>query len=154
MAIVYNIFMKIIFLDIDGVLNSSSGQGPYISDMEIEKLGLLKDVIKQTNSGVVITSDRRYSNIDMKNKLEAFSMYQIPVLGYLRLPNDDDNDNRGKQILDYLSSSNEEIEAMVILDDNDDGIKELFMDNFILLNRFYGLTKDICLKIKEILATV
>ena len=122
--------------------------------MEIEKLELLKDVIKQTNSGVVITSDRRYSKIDMKNKLEAFYLYQIPVLGYLRLPNDDDNDNRGKQILDYLSTTNEEIEAMVILDDNDDGIKELFMDNFILLNRFYGLTKDICLKIKEILATV
>lgn len=146
--------MKIIFLDVDGVLNSSSGHGPYISDMEIEKLELLKDVIKQTNSGVVITSDRRYSKIDMKNKLEAFYLYQIPVLGYLRLPNDDDNDNRGKQILDYLSTTNEEIEAMVILDDNDDGIKELFMDNFILLNRFYGLTKDICLKIKEILATV
>ena len=151
MIVVYNIPMKIIFLDIDGVLNSSNGNGPYISDMEIEKLALLKGVVDATKSGVVITSDRRYSVIDMKDKLDAFALYQIPVIGSLRLPNDDDFDNRGKQILDYLSSSNEEIEAMVILDDNDDGIKELFSDNFILLNRFYGLTNEICLKVKEIL---
>lgn len=52
--------MKLIFLDIDGVLNSSSGSGPYLSDMEVSKLELLKKLIIETNSlGIVITSDRR-----------------------------------------------------------------------------------------------
>ena len=38
--------MKIIFLDIDGVMNSTLSKGPYISDMEIEKLELLSSLIK------------------------------------------------------------------------------------------------------------
>lgn len=29
--------MRLIFLDIDGVLNSATGKEPYISDMEVEK---------------------------------------------------------------------------------------------------------------------
>ena len=41
--------MKLIFLDIDGVLNSSSGSGPYLSDMEVSKLELLKKLIIETN---------------------------------------------------------------------------------------------------------
>ena len=64
---------------------------------------------------------------------------------------DDDEDNRGKQILDYIYSSNEEIEKIVILDDNDEGISNLFFDDFILVNRFYGLNDDVYLKAINIL---
>ena len=145
--------MKIIFLDIDGVLNSSSGRGPYLSDMEIDKLILLKKLIEDSRSeGVVITSDRRYSKIDMKGKIEAFDQYEIYVVGELRKPNDEDlEDNRGKQIMDYLSSSKDEIERIVILDDNDDGISSLFFEDFILVNRYYGLNDEIYHQAMEIL---
>jgi len=133
--------MKLIFLDIDGVLNSAHGKGPYISDMEIDKLKLLRHLIELSNSeGVVITSDRRLSEVDIKNKLQAFDEYKIKVVGQLRRPNeDDDYDNRGKQIMDYLASSVDDIEKIVILDDNDDGISELFENEFVLLSRFDGL---------------
>ena len=133
--------MKLIFLDIDGVLNSAHGKGPYISDMEIDKLILLRHLIELSNSeGVVLTSDRRLSEVDMKNKLQAFEKYKIKVVGKLRRPNEeDDYDNRGKQIIDYLASSVDDIEKIVILDDNDDGISELFENEFILLSRFDGL---------------
>lgn len=136
--------MKLIFLDIDGVLNSAMGKDPYASDMEVEKLKLLKNLIKESKaSGVVITSDRRYSKVDMKHKLLAFSSYGICVVGQTRFPNQDDiDDTRGKQILDYLSSSKEEIEKIAILDDNDDGISNIFFENFILVNRFYGLNEE------------
>ena len=145
--------MKIIFLDIDGVLNSSSGVGPYISDMEIDKLLLLKRLIDTSKvDGVVVTSDRRYSKVDMKDKSSAFSNYNIPVIGETRFPNEDDlDDNRGKQILDYLSSSEEEIEKILILDDNDHGISNIFEDEFILVNRRYGLNEDVYLRGVEIL---
>ena len=144
---------KLIFLDIDGVLNSSIGRGPYISDMEIEKLTLLKKLIDDSNAlGVVITSDRRYSNIDMKDKREAFDKYGISIIGEIRRPNIDDlDDNRGKQILDYLSSSKDDIDKIVILDDNDDGISNIFEDEFILVNHFFGLNEDIYNKAIEIL---
>ena len=145
--------MKLIFLDIDGVLNSASGHGPYLSDMECEKLLLLKKLIVDSSSeGVVITSDRRYSKIDMKGKIEAFDQYEIYVVGELRKPNDEDlDDNRGKQIMDYLSSSKDDIERIVILDDNDDGISSLFYEDFILVNRYYGLNDEVYHQAMEIL---
>ena len=145
--------MKLIFLDIDGVLNSSNGEGPYISDMEVSKLVLLKKLIDDSHAfGVVITSDRRYSKIDMEHKMEAFDQFEICIAGELREPDiDDEDDNRGKQIMDYLSSSKEDIEKIVILDDNDDGISSLFNEDFILINRFYGLNEDIYNKAMKIL---
>lgn len=143
---------KLIFLDIDGVLNSSSAKGPYISDMEIDKLFLLKKIIDETHSlGVVIISDRRYSEIDMKHKREAFDQYGIDMLGEIRKPIMGVGDNRGKQILDFLSSLKEEIDKIVIFDDNDDGISSLFPDEFIQITRFYGLNENVCQKALAIL---
>ena len=143
--------MKLIFLDIDGVLNSVMGKDPYISDMEIEKLILLKKLSDETGAYIVITSDRRYSDIDNKNKLAAFSEYGIPVIGETRLPNEDDNDNRGKQILDYLSSSKEDIDRIVIFDDIDDGISNLLPDEFVKVNRFFGLNSEVYDKALQVL---
>ena len=145
--------MKIIFIDIDGVLNSAYGVGPYISDMEIEKVELLDRLIKESeSSGIVITSDRRCSEVDLYNKIEAFNKYNINVLGITRYPNEeDDEDNRGKQIIDYLSSSHNEIDKIVILDDNDDGISSYFDNEFVLVNRLYGFNKEIYDKALKIL---
>ena len=145
--------MKLIFLDIDGVLNSATGKEPYISDMEVEKLKLLKKLIDDSgSSGVVITSDRRYSKVDMEDKTEAFDQFEIFIVGETRRPNQDDlEDNRGKQIMDYLSSSKEDIDRIVILDDNDDGISNFFEEEFILVNRFFGLNDSVYQKALEIL---
>lgn len=67
-------------------------------------------------------------------------------------PNYDDlKDSRGKQIMDYLSSSAEDIDKIVILDDNDDGISYLFENELILVKRFYGLNENICQEALEIL---
>ena len=83
--------MKLIFLDNDGVLNSATGKEPYVSDMEVEKLKLLKKLIDDSGSfGVVITSDRRYSKVDMKDKTEAFDQFGIFIVGETRRPNQDD----------------------------------------------------------------
>ena len=145
--------MKLIFLDIDGVLNSATGKEPYVSDMEVEKLKLLKKLIDDSgSSGVVITSDRRYSKVDMEDKTEAFDQFEIFIVGETRRPNQDDlEDNRGKQIMDYLSSSKEDIDRIVILDDNDDGISNFFEEEFILVNRFFGLNVSVYQKALEIL---
>lgn len=145
--------MKLIFLDIDGVLNSATGKEPYISDMEVSKLKLLKKLIDNSGStGVVITSDRRYSKIDMEHKTKAFDQFEIYIVGETRRPNEDDlNVNRGKQIVDYLVSSNEDIERIVILDDNDDGISNFFEEEFLLVNCFYGLNEEVYQKALRLL---
>lgn len=145
--------MKLIFLDIDGVLNSATGKEPYVSDMEVKKLKLLKKLIDDSgSSGVVITSDRRYSKVDMEDKTEAFDQFEIFIVGETRRPNQDDlEDNRGKQIMNYLSASKEDIDRIVILDDNDDGISNFFEEEFILVNRFFGLNDSVYQKALEIL---
>ena len=145
--------MKVIFIDIDGVLNSSFGKGPYISDMEVEKLLLLKKLINESGAyGVVITSDRRYSQIDMADKMKAFDEYEIFVVGEIRRPDEDDpEDNRGKQIMDYLTTTKDRIDKIAILDDIDDGISNLFHEDFVQTNRLYGLDEDIFNKTIELL---
>ena len=143
--------MKVIFIDIDGVLNSTSGQGPYESEMEVEKLLLLKKLINETGtSGVVIISERRLSIVDIKHKLEVFKMFSINVLGSIRKPNHGLFDNRGRQIQDYLEL-HPEIDTVVILDDFDEGISKLFKDEYIRVNNYYGLNEDIYNKAVEIL---
>lgn len=136
-------------------MNSSTGTGPYLADMETSKLKLLKGVIEETGScGIVLTSDRRYSNVYMKQFEDALDQYEIYMVGETRRPKDleeDVNDNRGKQIMDYLSNSKDLIEKIVILDDNDDGISNYFKDEFIKINSFYGLSKETCVKIKAVL---
>ena len=48
--------MKQIFLDIDGVMNSSLGKEPYLADMEVGKIKLLKKLNDYSNStGIVLT---------------------------------------------------------------------------------------------------
>ena len=145
--------MKLIFTDIDGVLNSALGSGPYESDMEVSKLVLLKELINLSHAeGIVITSDRRFSDVDMEHKMDAFDKYEIFVVGSLRRPSEEDlEDSRGKQIVDYLNNTKEAIDNIVILDDLDDGISELFHEDFILVDRLYGLTSDVVVKALETL---
>lgn len=145
--------MKLIFLDIDSVLNSTTGKEPYVSDMEVEKLKLFKKLIDDSgSSGVVITSERRYSKIDMGYKAQVFKQFNIPIIGETRRPKVEDlEDDRGKQIMDYLCCSTEEIDRMVIFDDNDDGISNLFQDVFVLVNRFFDLNDDAYKKALDIL---
>lgn len=120
---------------------------------EVKKLKLLKKLIDDSgSSGVVITSDRRYSKVDMVDKTEAFDQFEIFIVGETRRPNQDDlEDNRGKHIMDYLSSLKEDINRIVILDDNDDGISNFFEEEFLLVNRFFGLNDSVYQKALEIL---
>ena len=146
--------MKLIFLDIDGVMNSATGTGPYLADMEVSKLELLKKLIVESKSdGIVLISDRRYSSVYMREFIDALDQFEIYMVGELRRPkefDEDIDDNRGKQIMDYLSNSGNDIERIAILDDNDEGISDYFEEEYISVNRFYGLTPEICDKVKAI----
>lgn len=136
-------------------MNSAMGSEPYLADMEVSKLELLKRIIDETQcDGIVLTSDRRYSSVYMRLFNDAINKFDIKLIGETRRPKEIDNDiddNRGRQIMDYLIESKSEIEKMVILDDNDEGISNLFDEVFIKVNRFYGLNEEIYAKIKMIL---
>ncbi len=144
--------MKIIFCDIDGVLNSPHDTGKYVSDMEESKLLLLSKLIKETNTdGIILTSDRRLSSVDLANKLDAFDIYDIKVIGILRDPYTDKDDSRGLQIKDFIDNEGLDIESFVILDDNDDQISTYFKKEFVKTSRFIGLDNELCLTINNLL---
>lgn len=147
---------NIIFLDIDGVLNSKNYFTNYkkkiknvsdivrqMSEIDVDKFNLLVDVIREVNAKVVITSSWRMLRIYPLIK-EIFISSGIPIIGetkYLK-------GNRGKEIRDYLE--NNDIDNFVILDDevfNDFGL----LKNNLVKTSFYtdGLTKGSCNEIKK-----
>lgn len=110
--------MKVIFLDMDGVLNSDeyfdSIEGQKIEGIErevdIEKVKLLKQAVDTTGAHVVITSSIRYKHLGSLLQ-ELLSSYQIDTDKTPFLDNE-----RGLEIHKWLEE-NPETQDFVILDD-------------------------------------
>ena len=127
--------MNVIFLDIDGVLNSKDYfieshpkvlelcEGNKFNhdtkfklermmlDIDPNKLEILKDIINETEANVVITSSWKRLNIfpHIKEKLISIG---IPVIGETI----DNSENRGEGIKRYLMENN--VSEYIILDDD------------------------------------
>ena len=110
--------MKVIFLDIDGVLNSdeyldkvknSDIQG-IERDIDVEKVKLLKRAIDETGARVVLSSSWRYTR-NARYLKELLANYEIRVdsTPYIQ-------DIRGLEIKKWLSE-NQGVEDFIILDD-------------------------------------
>ena len=110
--------MKVIFLDIDGVLNSdeyldkvknSDIQG-IERDIDVGKVKLLKRAIDETGSRVVLSSSWRYTR-NARYLKELLANYEIRVdsTPYIQ-------DIRGLEIKKWLSE-NQGVEDFIILDD-------------------------------------
>ena len=145
--------MKIIFLDIDGVLNNihtreSFEDFIFVSD---EKILLLKKIICSTNAKIVLSSTWRkgwrakeYNPKCASEDVRLFealvrklSEYEIELMSYT--PH---LWHRGKEIESWINSwEGEEIESFVILDDKN---KEEFEPNSERL-----IQTDICVGLTE-----
>lgn len=110
--------MKVIFLDIDGVLNSDEYfdkisnldiQG-IEQEIDIEKIKLLKKAINETGAKVVLSSSWRYTKNGQQLK-ELLSNYEICVDSTPFIQN-----KRGLEIKQWLLE-HQCIEDFVILDD-------------------------------------
>ena len=110
--------MKVIFLDIDGVLNSdeyldkvknSDIQG-IERDIDVGKVKLLKRAIDETGARVVLSSSWRYTR-NARYLKELLANYEIRVNStpYIQ-------DIRGLEIKKWLSE-NQGVEDFIILDD-------------------------------------
>ena len=148
--------MKIIFLDIDGVLNSqkyfsenSDRNDEYYShnndlfqrkmlDIDLSKLERLLMIIKETNAKVVITSSWKRLDVFVRiaNKLQEMG---IPIIGVTV----DNGINRGLGIKDYLAKNM--VKNYIILDDDTflDYDEELL--NHLVKTSFYedGLNEEL-----------
>ena len=110
--------MKVIFLDIDGVLNSdeyldkvknSDIQG-IERDIDVGKVKLLKRAIDETGARVVLSSSWRYTR-NARYLKELLAKYEIRVDSTTYI-----QDIRGLEIKKWLSE-NQGVEDFIILDD-------------------------------------
>lgn len=110
--------MKVIFLDVDGVLNSDDyfdkienlNIEGIENDIDVEKIKLLKEAVEQTGAKVVLSSSWRYTR-KAKSLKELLLRYDIYVDSTPFL-----NNERGKEIKAWIEN-NKDIKDFVILDD-------------------------------------
>ena len=140
--------MNIIFLDVDGVLNSIRGlketyyqtKRPYSGydyPFDVRCMYNLKYLVDTTNSYIVVTSTWRKDEIGRNVLLAELNKYGLSdrVIGYTNIL----HKPRGEEIKDYLSNLGMDVNYIIIDDDSDFiGLEE----HLIKTNFMDGLTKD------------
>lgn len=156
--------MKVIFLDIDGVLNSMEFyENKPESDLrhnpfDRKCVAVLKQIVDATDAKIVLTSswrggwDKDPSRCHLEGQLlnDIFAEYGFSVYdktASLR------SGRRPMEIKQYLETSGSAINNYVIIDDNDFGWKEFDMDSRLVLTDFQkgGLNTDHAAKAIKIL---
>jgi len=139
--------MNIVFLDVDGVLNSRrklrelyklTGKPHSGRNYPFDEQALynLKKLVNESDSFIVVTSVWRKNYLDMQVLLNVFAKLGIkerfigvtPIL----------NNGRGQEIKSYLDT-NTSIVNFVILDDDSKDMLDL-SNNLVKVDGFYGLT--------------
>lgn len=139
--------MKIIFLDVDGVLNSFKDRLSWTIETD-KHLEILKYIVDKTNAKIIVSSSWRILSGTMNTltkRLNDFGMEvynQTPQLTFA-------GRKRGDEIRQWLKE-NKEIEKFAILDDESD-MREYKNTNLFQTNAEVGLTKEIADKVIEFL---
>jgi hypothetical protein len=136
--------LKVIFLDVDGVLNNDAttthtkGGAEFVDDYLIERL---KGLIDATGATVIMSSSWRYGltcerhHDDFVELIEKLESHGVCVSGYTPTMN---TAHKSVEIKQYLLD-HPEVDRFVILDDDE---IELYPDQHVeTLNR-YGLTDE------------
>lgn len=150
--------MKMIFLDVDGVLNYDMCEahiGMYYG-VDQEKVKLLKRIVDATGAKIILSSTWRKNilvgmplecqedpfAIELMSKLKAegLKIYDLTSV-------ETSDDHRKQQILDRIKEyrrDGQQIDGWVVLDDDTfDGFNELeFRKHFIYTSWSTGLTED------------
>lgn len=140
--------MKIIFLDINGVLNSikSRSKAYEISNdrdslirnsFDDNCMLVLKKLVLDTNSYIVVTSTWRKNREYYTIFLEVFKKY-LPIERIIGTTRIDSYEKRILEIKEYLTTCSYKISKFVILDDNNQ--MDDLIDHFVHIDSRYGLS--------------
>ena len=154
--------MRVIFLDIDGVLNGAGSRTRCCGYMGIDndKAKRLADIVKQTGAKIVLISTWKQTWRKTEKKYQGFlanyldrKMKAVGVSVYDKTRDVDGEIyfSRGEGILDYLKR--EKVENYVILDDGQADYDSCGLtDNYIKTNFYTGaLTDELAKKAIKIL---
>ena len=128
--------MKIIFLDVDGVLNSLQ-DGNSVRLRTDSHLKLLKQIVDATGAKIVLSSSWRIGPTKARNNLlKRLEEYGLQIMD--STPVLSGASSRGDEIRQWLTESKYEIESFVILDIEDD-MGEFTAKNLVQTNTAVGL---------------
>lgn len=135
--------MKVLFLDIDGVLNKRSDWEvimPNMSNKLLNRvlLGRVHTIIKETNCKIVLSSTWRIFEKDIKYLEEYGQLDIFDKTPMLKGP-------RGLEIQAWLEEY-PEVETYAIVDDDGDML-ESQLGNFFQTEQLHGLTEGIAYRI-------
>ena len=159
--------MKVIFLDIDGVLNSENS---LMEDDSLEEdlILNLKEIIKNTKAEIILSSSWRVLFNSLRRLMDRLGKVGLHISGltpdgvsWKWIENQnlkpsakyrdtytnwegkkiDITTDRGAEIFKWLSD-HKEVETFVILDDEDFDIKNYFPNELIKTNFKTGLSKE------------
>ena len=142
--------MNIIFLDIDGVLNNWEEAKEHYTKTKKTYFGydwpfskksmkVLRKLIKESNSNIVLSSSWRNSKKGRKIFKKALKKYHIEdkLIGYTEYL----NGQRELEIQKYLDNLNEKVNFIILDDENHFNKLE---KNLVLVDSFYGFEeKDV-----------
>lgn len=130
--------MKIIFLDVDGVLNCTSrwkgGSGKHL---DAECLANLKKIVDETQCKIVVSSTWRILHETMADLLDALEKIGLKEFVIGKTPKG--GQERVNQITEWLMYCRNDVESFAILDDDSDASDG---KNFFKINGRVGLTAD------------
>ena len=138
--------MKIIFLDVDGVLNSVNTKERLHGLIGIEeaKVKLLKEIVDATDAKIVLTSTWKhewfpYAPLEEQPKDGKYLLEKLSAQGLELLTKTYEAAPlyRGQGILDFLDTLPAPPESFVILDDESFDYKELNLIPKLVKTKFY-----------------
>lgn len=141
--------MKIIFLDVDGVLNSV--QDRFSTKLETRKhILFLRHIVNKTDAEIVLSSSWRICGLLPKlcRILREYNLRISDITPYIL-----DRASRGREIRAWLDDHTG-VESFVILDDEDFDIVNMFPDNIVKTNSEVGLQKEDAEKCIAILSNI
>ena len=162
--------MKVIFLDVDGVLNSEDDLKVFreknnitgtilYAEVEDRPLKLLKELVEKSGAKIVVSSSwrigcersgresvfgaRLYEKLVKRLKDYGMDVYDIT-------PSLSGNRQRGDEIREWLQTCENDVENFVILDDDAD-MCEFVETNLVQTTYEHGLTDDSITKALQVL---
>ena len=131
--------MKLIFLDIDGVIKEDRRGAPFLD----ESLSLLKDVVDKTGAKIVMSSSWKvkYKNFidngyktdieDIQRLYDALTKHGLSIYGVTPYYRIEKTVRRPTEIKEYLCNA-ENVESFCIIDDRDEFEWDELTDNLVL----------------------
>ena len=120
--------MKIIFLDIDGVVNCNSTKERCRNVMGVEqdKIALVKQIVEATGAKIVLSSTWRLDSLVFENGRTVnagdfeylVGEFAKQGLEFFDVTPCHSDQWRGREILEWLSKAEEPIEGYVVIDDD------------------------------------